>query len=678
MVVLAENSTIGNRQSTIPPSVRAAWTPRERLSVHAWADRHRWLQREYSAEPGKYRTARVPYMAEVMDTFADPAINFVNVVKAARLGGTEAFNNVIGWTIDQEPGPTIYVYPRESDVKEELKNRVVPLIKGSPRLSRHIPHAGWDSAIELTLDNCTIYGAWATSQITLLRRTARYVYYDEIDNCDAQSGRLGNTLKLGLGRMVTFGDRAKGGAMTTPSTPDASAWQTWEISDQRKYHVPCPLCGHYQELHFGRIRVPKGERDSDKIDRESLAWYVCAGCEGHLDYRKHQRWMVARGVWVKEGEKIIENLPIPPKRQSVKKKSKRQDRGGTPAERAVFNHPDRWVPKMEGDPPPRKTAGFHVWAAYSPWVTWSWIIADWFRCQHDRERRIVFRNQVLGLPWEEVVQGASNKNLRLRIEQGLSRGELPAAAQVITSAVDVHKYRIHYVVTAWGEYCESWLIDHGIIWVASEAETPLDALEAYYQEVFLDTPYGGNAPHAAFIDSGWRTQDVYRFCKTHHGCFACKGEDTTRAPLVRQSQMEPKRGRKPDTHPALRLWLVNTNECKATLYAWSAKVGDGPQAMHLHKETDDDFVHQFTAHHKVYDPSKRREVWRSKTSGRDDHFLDAMCYDLACAQLCRALSIRPREQSKRRKVKTSTGARPRGADPRALGVGARKFLGVST
>jgi phage terminase large subunit GpA-like protein len=48
-----------------------AWTegltPDPDLTVSQWADRHRMLSGRASAEPGRYRTARTPYMGEIMD-----------------------------------------------------------------------------------------------------------------------------------------------------------------------------------------------------------------------------------------------------------------------------------------------------------------------------------------------------------------------------------------------------------------------------------------------------------------------------------------------------------------------------------------------------------------------------------------------------------------------------------
>ncbi len=72
-------------------------TPDPDLTVSQWADRHRMLSGRASAEPGRYRTARTPYMGEIMDRLSpgDPTQRIV-FMKAAQVGATEAGNNWIG------------------------------------------------------------------------------------------------------------------------------------------------------------------------------------------------------------------------------------------------------------------------------------------------------------------------------------------------------------------------------------------------------------------------------------------------------------------------------------------------------------------------------------------------------------------------------------------------------
>ena len=85
-------------------------TPDPWLTVSEWSDRHRWLSSRASAEPGRYRTERTPYMRAIMDALSpgDPTQRVV-FMKAAQVGATEAGNNWIGFVIHHAPGPMLAV-----------------------------------------------------------------------------------------------------------------------------------------------------------------------------------------------------------------------------------------------------------------------------------------------------------------------------------------------------------------------------------------------------------------------------------------------------------------------------------------------------------------------------------------------------------------------------------------
>ena len=81
--------------------VRRAWgsglRPDPDLTVSQWADRHRMLGSRASAEPGRYRTARTPYMREIMDALSpSSAVQRIVFMKAAQVGATEA-GSVLAW-----------------------------------------------------------------------------------------------------------------------------------------------------------------------------------------------------------------------------------------------------------------------------------------------------------------------------------------------------------------------------------------------------------------------------------------------------------------------------------------------------------------------------------------------------------------------------------------------------
>ena len=93
-------------------SWRRGMRPDPGLTVSEWADQHRWLSSRASAEPGCYRTARTPYLCEIMDALSPrhPAQR-ISFMKAAQVGATEAGNNWIGFVIHHAPGPMLAVLP---------------------------------------------------------------------------------------------------------------------------------------------------------------------------------------------------------------------------------------------------------------------------------------------------------------------------------------------------------------------------------------------------------------------------------------------------------------------------------------------------------------------------------------------------------------------------------------
>jgi Bacteriophage tail assembly protein len=87
---------------------RDGLTPDPALTVSAWADRHRFLSPRASAEPGRYRTDRTPYMRATMDALSPGnAARRIVFMKAAQVGATEAGNNWIGYVIHHAPGPCL-------------------------------------------------------------------------------------------------------------------------------------------------------------------------------------------------------------------------------------------------------------------------------------------------------------------------------------------------------------------------------------------------------------------------------------------------------------------------------------------------------------------------------------------------------------------------------------------
>src|SRR3954453_14670813 len=109
--------------------------PESRLTVSEWADQYRLLSQRASAEAGRWRTARTPYLREIMDALSSSSpYERVVFMKGAQIGGTECGNNWLGYIIHHAPGPVMSIQPTVEMAKRNSKQRIDPLIEESPVL----------------------------------------------------------------------------------------------------------------------------------------------------------------------------------------------------------------------------------------------------------------------------------------------------------------------------------------------------------------------------------------------------------------------------------------------------------------------------------------------------------------------------------------------------------------
>lgn len=93
---------------------------------------------------------------------------------------------------------------------------------------------------------------------------------------------------------------------------------------------------------------------------------------------------------------------------------------------------------------------------------------------------------------------------------------------VLTAGIDVQKNRLVYVIRGWGAQYESWLIEYGELW----GETDQPHVWQSLSELIARQWQGLSLSRYAIV-SGYQTQSVYQFCRTHkHIAFATKGHDT--------------------------------------------------------------------------------------------------------------------------------------------------------
>ncbi|MEZ5769951.1 MAG: phage terminase large subunit family protein, partial [Paracoccaceae bacterium] len=395
-----------------------AWSqglrPDPDLTVSEWADRHRWLSSRASAEPGRYRTQRTPYMREIMDRLSpgDPTQRVV-FMKAAQVGATEAGNCFIGFVMHHAPGPMLAVQPTVELAKRNSRQRIDPLIEESPELRERVKPARSRDAGNTMLSKEFAGGilimTGANSAVGLRSTPARYIFLDEVDAYPASADEEGDPVTLAEARSLTFAHRRKVFLVSTPTIRGLSRIEReFEASDQRRYFVPCPHCGAMQWLRFERLRWREGKPET--------AEYVCEGCDAAIP-EHHKTAMLAAGEW-----------------------------------RATAT---------SADP---TTIGYHLSALYSPqgWLSWGRIARAHEAAKGSDEAMRAFRNTILGETWVETGEAPDWQRLSGQREDWPA-GTVPEKGMFLTAGADVQKDRIEVDVRAWGRGLESWLVEHVVI-----------------------------------------------------------------------------------------------------------------------------------------------------------------------------------------------------------------------
>ncbi len=252
--------------------IRRAWlaglAPDPALTVSQWADRHRVLSSRSASEAGPYWTSRTPYMRGIMDALSPRnPVQRVVFMKAAQVGATEAGNNWIGFCIHRAPGPFLAVQPTVELAKRLSQQRIDPLIEESPDLRALVMASrsrdSGNNILGKRFPGGQLLLTGANAAVGLRSMPARWVFLDEVDAYPGDVDGEGDPVALANARTLSFGHRSKTFLASTPTIKGLSRIKReYELSDQQRYHVPCPHCGGLQWLQFERLRWAAGRPET--------------------------------------------------------------------------------------------------------------------------------------------------------------------------------------------------------------------------------------------------------------------------------------------------------------------------------------------------------------------------------------------------------------------------------
>lgn len=465
-----------------------------RRTVTQWANEKRILPAKGSAAPGQYRSERTPYLEEPMDALSVlSGVEITVMMFAAQTGKSESGNNWVGYVIDEAPGPMLLVQPTVDNAKRYSKQRISPMILETPSLAEKVSdnksRDASNTMLEKDFPGGMLIMGGANSAAGLRSMPIRYFFGDEISNWPADVDGEGDPLELALERLNSYGRKGKVLLTSTPGLKGVCRIEQWYLkTDQRRYFVPCPHCGHMHVLDWANFVIPRAEI-TGKYE-PAKAYMTCPDCGGMLEER-HKTDMLRRGQW---RSTCPENIDA-------------------------------------------TRRGYHLSALYSPvgWKSWAKIARQWLEAQGNPKKLQAFANNVLAVTWKAEGESIEGSDIQGRAEEYDGTKMLPESVMLITMGVDVQPDRLEIEVIGWGAGEESWSIEYRVL--MGDPEGPLVWQQL---DLLLATEYqhpSGVRLRSArtFVDTGGaNTVAVYKYVKPRAeiGVFGIKGRGGDGIPAV--------------------------------------------------------------------------------------------------------------------------------------------------
>jgi phage terminase large subunit GpA-like protein len=485
-----------------------------RLNLVEWADKYRYLSSESSSLPGKWKTSRVEVARGPMLAITDPNVRRVTVMGPTQLMKSSLLENTIGYYAHQDPSPILLAQPTATLAEAFGKDRIDKMFRDSPALSGLIAQKkSRDSGNTLTYK--AFPGGYlalvgSNSPTDLSSRPIRIALMDEVDKYPESAGKEGDVVGLITERTATFFD-SKVIVVCSPTVEGRSRIaHEYEQGDKRVYHVPCPHCGHTEEMNWANVKWPEDEPDA--------ALYHCPECKKPWTEPERVR-AVSSGHWVAT---------------------------------APFN----------------AHASFRCSKLVSPWEPVNVMARKWVEAKGKPEKLKVFVNTQLAETWLEKGEAPDHQRLYERREE-YTLNTLDKGVVFLTAGADVQKDRIEVEIVGWGRDKQSWSIDYRVLMGDTSSEAVWTEFDKILNETWLTHDKRELQVRVLAVDSGYNTQSVYNWARRHSGdrVRIIKGVDNSQTLFGTPRDVDvAKDGGK--VRRAVKLWPVGVSVAKSELYGW--------------------------------------------------------------------------------------------------------------
>lgn len=440
---------------------------------------------------------------------------------------SETLNNIIGRYVQVDPTTIMMIQPSQELAEKYSKTRIQPMIQDT----KSITQLFYKSQTILTkfFVGGQLIMTGSNSPANLASQPVRIVLCDEVDRFCEDVGDEGDPISLAKVRTSTFWNY-KIGLFSTPTLKDFSRIeQAYLEGTQEEYSYECPNCGMYHKLDYRQMVCDKKTTTSSGkkiVVVESVRWQ-CPDCG--FEFTEREMKASAQKYIMKNSAALANGV-----------------------------------------------RSFWVNTFSSPWLSWSEIMREWYEAVGNEAREKVVVNTRFAETYQLSGEYADESQfLKRREDYG---AEIPEGVKVLTCAVDVQGNRLEFEVAGWSIEQERWGIWRGMIAGSPTAEETWQQLDAVIGRIYYYGDGRGVKISRTFIDSGYSTDNVYRYCaaRQYQGVFAVKGQGAPGIPLLYQY------GRAKG-HSVV-LVMLGVNEGKGEVYARLGIEDKGAKYMHFPKE----------------------------------------------------------------------------------------------
>ncbi len=532
-----------------------------------WVRNNIYFSGRSSAVAGYWSDSRFPYSKGVLEAITDPHVREVVLNWGTQLGKTVILGSYVAWIAVNDPGPVLIACANYHMATEHYKVKLEPMLEACRATSVMLLPRHRRKMDLVDLGSMWVHYAYSGSKSTLSDRSIRFLLINEVNLWDRAKDHEGDPVRMARDRTKAFPNHKIIMEGKPTIVGECRITAAMERTDQRTFHLPCPECGHFAKLDPDRLRWDGGD---DVILAKASAYFECESC-GCRQTDEHRMSMISQGKWVAGRET-----------------------DGT-------------------------VVGFHLPSCYSSLLTWGDFAVDAIVSRQGTVADLQSHwNSWRAEAFEDYGKIADHEQV-LSHRKDYKRGECPCEPLAIVVTADVQQDHCYYVVRAWAQRDVSWLLDWGVVLRLE------DLAELKYKK------YGDYSPTYGFIDSGYRTEEVYRFCLGARWISIKGGPDTQIQPAVWSKASGEK------------LLMVNSSHFKDDLQYRLFLGHDGAGSWNLPMDVDGDYVDHLLAEVPVEEEDANGYMIRKwKQIHRANHWLDCEVYQLAAALI---LGIRHWEPS---------------------------------